>query len=122
MDKKKIILISITIILLIIVVFLSYLLIGKYILKKSFENNVLSFANKNEDTIFKIDGITFFSSCDAKNKSASSSNFTIENLYQYTDMALFITSSSDKKDLKNTLKNVSVKNIKYTTSPSVRRT
>lgn len=119
MDKKKIILTIITIILFIIVFFLAYLLFQKYVLKRSFENDVLPFASKNENTIFKIDSITFFSSCDAKNKFSSSSNFTIENLYQYTDMALFISSPSEEKNLENTLQKVCIKNIKYNTSPSM---
>ena len=71
MDKKKLILTVITIILFIVVIFLAYLLFHKYILKKDFESDILSFANKNQSPIFKIDKITFFSSCDAKNKSVS---------------------------------------------------
>lgn len=118
MDKKKILLTIIAIILFIIVFSLSYLLFNKYSLKNNFESDVLSFANKNENIIFKIEKITFFSSCDAKNKTASNTNFTIENLYQYTDMALFITSTSEEKNLENTLKKLSIDNIKYNSVPS----
>lgn len=88
-------------------------------LKTNFENDILPFARKNQNTIFKINKITFFSSCDAKNKTASNSNFTIENLYQYTDIALFITSTSEEKTLENTLKKVSINNIKFTSSPTL---
>lgn len=119
MNKKKIILTVITIILFIIVFFLAYLLFQKYVLKKSFESDILSFANKNETTIFQINKITFFSSCDAKNKNISNTNFTIENLYQYTDMAFFISSSSSEKNLENTFQKVYIDNIKYNTTPSV---
>lgn len=119
LDKKKVILTVITILLLIIVFVLCYLLFYKYVLKRSFENSVLDFSNKNEETIFEIDNITFFSSCDAKNKSASSSNFTIENLYQYTDMALFITSPKEEKTLENTLKSVYIDNINYSKTPTL---
>lgn len=122
MDKKKLILTIIVIILLIIVFGLAYLLFQKYVLKQNFENDILSFANKNQNTVFKIEKITFFSSCDAKNKSISNTNFTIENLYQYTDMALFISSSSDEKNLENTLKKVYIDNISYTTSPKLGET
>ena len=122
MDKKKLILIIIVIILLIIVFGLAYLLFQKYVLKQNFENDILSFASKNQNTVFKIEKITFFSSCDAKNKSISNTNFTIENLYQYTDMALFISSSSDEKNLENTLKKVYIDNISYTTSPKLGET
>ena len=118
-DKKKGILTLITIILLIIVFVLCYLLFYKYVLKRNFENSVLDFSSKNEETVFQIDNITFFSSCDAKNKSASSSNFTIENLYQYTDMALFITSPKEEKTLENTLKSVYIDNINYSKTPTL---
>ncbi len=118
-DKKKAILTAIAIILFIIVFVLCYLVFYKYVLKRNFENTVLDFSNKNEETIFEINNITFFSSCDAKNKSASRSNFTIENLYQYTDMALFITSPKEEKTLKNTLKSVYIDNIQYTKTPTL---
>ena len=119
LDKKKAILTVITIILFIIVIVLLYLLFYKYVLKRNFENSVLDFSNKNEETVFEIKNITFFSSCDAKNKSASSSNFTIENLYQYTDMALFITSPNKDKTLENTLKSLYIDNIKFTKPPTL---
>lgn len=117
MDKKKKILIIITMILFAIVFFLSYLLFNKYVLKKNFENDMLSFANKNENIIFDIDKIVLFSNCDAKNKTSSLTNFTIENLYQYTDIALFIKSSSDEKNVKNTLKSVYIDNINFNSYP-----
>ena len=119
MDKKKIILTAITVLLFMVVFFLAYLLFHKYVLKRNFENDILSFANKNETTIFKIDKITLFSSCDSKNKNITNTNFTIENLYQYTDMALFISNPSSEKNLENTFKKVYIDNIKYNTTPSV---
>lgn len=119
MGKKKIILTLVAVFLFLLVIFLGYLLYNKYFLKRIFEEDVLSFANKNENTIFTINKITLFSTCDAKNKTASSTNFTIENLYQYTDIALFITSPSEEKDLENTFKKVWIDNIKYTITPSV---
>ena len=119
LDKKKVVLTAITIILFIIVLVLCYLLFYKYVLKRNFENSVLDFSSKNEETIFEINNVTFFSSCDAKNKSASSSNFTIENLYQYTDIALFITSPNEEKTLQNTLKSVYIDNIQYIKAPTL---
>lgn len=117
MNKKKIILTIITIVLFIIVFFLTYLLFYKYVLKRNFESDILSFANKNQNTVFKVDKITFFSSCDAKGKNAAASNYTIENLYQYTDMALFISGSQDEKTLENTFKEVYIDNINFTKTP-----
>lgn len=60
-----------------------------------------------------------FSSCDSKNKTSSANHFTIENLYQYTDIALFIESTTAEKTLENTLKEVSIQNIQFHTKPNL---
>lgn len=114
MSKKNQILTIIAVFLFLLVIFIGYLLFNKYFMKKNFEKDILSFVNKNENVIFEINNITFFSTCDAKNKIVSTSNFTIENLYQYTDIALFITSPFEEVNLKNTLKKVWIDNVKYT--------
>jgi len=121
MNKKKVILTVLTAILIFIILTITYLFFNRAILKSRLENNLLSFASKNEKTVFSIDKITFFSSCDAKNKTATSSNFTIENLYQYTDMAFFINSpsGSEEKNLENTFKKVYIDNIKYEQAPTL---
>lgn len=119
MDKKKTILTIIVFILILVVFFLAYLVFNKYVLKKNFESNILSFADKNQSTVFEINKIVFFSSCDAKNKNIAVSNYTLENLYQYTDIALFITNKSNEKNLENTFKKVSIENIKFNTAPSM---
>lgn len=120
MDKKKKLLTIIVFILFLIVLVLAYLLFQKYVIKSNFERDILPFANKNDKTIFQINKIVLFSNCDAKNKTGSITNFTIENLYQYTDIAIFINHSSvEEKTLENTLKEVSINNIQYTTSPKL---
>ena len=118
-ENKKIILSIITFILFIIVFFLSFLLFQKYVIKTNFENKVLDFKKKNYKDIFNINEITFFSSADAKNKNALKSNFTIENLYQYTDIAFYINSPQKEKTLENTLKSVSIENINFSQLPSL---
>ena len=120
MDKKKKILTIIVFILFIIVFILAYLLLQRYVIKGNFERDILPFANKNDKTIFQVNKIVLFSNCDAKNKTGSATNFTIENLYQYTDIAIFINNSStEEKTLKNTLKKVNINNIQYTTPPQL---
>ena len=119
MNKKKNLLIVIIVISLVFIFLVGFFIFNRHMLKTNFENDILPFARKNQNTIFKINKITFFSSCDAKNKTASNSNFTIEDLYQYTDIALFITSTSEEKTLENTLKKVSINNIKFTSSPTL---
>lgn len=120
MDKKKKILTVITFILFIIVFILAYLLFQKYVLKSNFEKEVLPFASKNDKIVFQVNKIVLFSNCDAKNKTGSISNFTIENLYQYTDIAIFINNSStEEKTLENTFKKVSISNIQYNALPEL---
>lgn len=119
MNKKKVLTI-IVFILFFVVFVLAYLLFQKYVIKSNFERDILPFANKNDKTVFEVNKIVLFSNCDAKNKTGSASNFTIENLYQYTDMALFINNSStEEKTLENTFKKVSINNINYTTFPEL---
>lgn len=122
MNKKKKILISIIIILFALVIILTFLVFSKFVLKTNFEKSILPFANKNSETIFKINQIVFFSNCDAKNKNISTTNYTLENIYQYTDMAFFIDSPQEEKTSKNTLKSVSIENINFTTSPKIGET
>ena len=119
MDKKKKILIIIILILFILVIFLAYLVFSKFVLKSNFEKSILPFANKNDETIFNINQIVFFSNCDAKNKNISTTNYTLENLYQYTDIAFFIDSPQEEKTSKNTLKAVSIENINFNTNPKI---
>lgn len=117
--KAKFILTIITIILICIVIFLAFLVLQKYVLKKNFENDILSFADKNQSTIFTVDSITLFSSADAGYKTNTANNFTIQNLYQYTDIALFIKNTSDEDTLENTLKKVRIENIQFSNKPKL---
>lgn len=119
MNKKEIILTTLTIVLLFVLITIAYLLFNRVVLKGSLENTLLPFAEKNKNTIFSINKVTFFSSCDAKNKTATTSNFTIENLYQYTDMAFFINTPNTEKNLENTFKQVYIDNIQYEQTPSL---
>lgn len=119
-NKKKFLILSIiTIFLLIITCFLSHFIFKNYQIKQNFENSIINFSKNNENTIFKINNVVFFSSSDAKNKSAASSNFTLENLYQFTDIALFLSSNNNEYTLENTLKDVWIEDIKFTTTPSL---
>lgn len=114
---KKTIYSIVIIILVIILIFLFKKVYNNLLKEKNFEDSIISFVEKNQETIFSINKIVFFSSSDSKNKSSSSSNFTIENLYTYTDIALFIDNNSDENTLKNTLKSAKICNIKFTKEP-----
>lgn len=121
-------------ILIILVVFLAKESYNKMEHQKNFSNDAIEFANKNKETTFSIDRIVFFSSCDSKNKTSSQTNFTIENLYSYTDIALFINNKVEKVEndnineenkieeqntAENTLKKVKITNIKFTKEPQL---
>lgn len=120
LNKKSVKLAILIILLLIVLCYLIFLTskhITKYVQKTNFEKQITSFANKNENKIFSIDNITLFSSSDAKNKSSSKTNFTLENIYAYTDIAIFINHNSEENTLENTLKSVSIENIEFTKLP-----
>lgn len=119
MFKKKSIIIFVFLFLFTILTILLCIVFSMEYKKYVFENDVLSFASKNEKTIFSIDKCIIFSNCDAKNKTSSATNFTIENLYQYTDIALFINNNSKENTLENTLKSVKITNLNYTKQPSL---
>lgn len=87
--------------------------------KSSLEDPSLEFAKENANTIFSIDKIIYFSSAHANTSINSNSSFTISNLYQYTDIAIFINNHSDGNyTLENTLKSLSIKDIEYSLKPS----
>lgn len=116
---KKILFIIIIILLIIILVILFKNLYDKLLQKKTFENSIMSFVEKNKETIFSINKVVFFSSSDSKNKSSSKTNFTIENLYTYTDIALFINNNSDENTAENTIKSLKISNIKFSKTPTL---
>ena len=115
----KIILSIINVLLILLLIFLGIKMYTNYKREKAFESSVLDFSEKNQNKIFSIDRIVFFTNSDAKNKTSSSSNFTIENLYTYTDIALFINKTSEENNLENTLKSVKMTNIQITKKPEL---
>ena len=116
MKIKKNILTIITISLVVLVIFLSFFIFRELFFRKNCEKSFLEFADKNQSPVFSITNITLFSSADAQNKTNTANSFTLQNLYQYTDIALFIKNFSDEKNLENTLKKVSIDNIKISKS------
>lgn len=117
--NKKIIYIVVIIILIILLIFLFRRVYNNLLYKKNFENSVISFAQNNKKEIFTIKKIIFFSSSDSKNKTSSATNFTIENLYAYTDIAIFIDNNSEENTLENTLKKVKITNIMFNREPTI---
>ena len=113
-NQNFFIILFITILLFTVLLLISIYVFPKYINKINFENDSIGFALKNEKTIFFIDEILLFSSSNSENSTSSANYFTLQNLYQYTDIAFFIKSSNNKKTSKNTLKSLSITNINIT--------
>lgn len=82
--------------------------------------NKLFVENSNEKIreIFTIDKIVLFSSASANTNINSNSTATINNLYQYTDIAIFINNSHNGLSLENTLKSLSIKDISFNSTPT----
>lgn len=124
-DKKLVtkksfyIYIGIIITLIILLFFLSQSVYKNLVGRRNYENSVVSFSQKNMEKIFSINKIVFFSNSDSKNKSSSLTNFTIQNLYTYTDIAIFIDNNSEENIPKNTLKNLKITNIEFDKKPIV---
>lgn len=119
LSKKALLLTGLTITLLILLGILITFLVTKQTQKIAFEQSYLPFAEKNESPVFSLDQIVFFSSSDAKNKASSKSNFTIENIYTYTDIAIFLTRYSEELTLENTLKEAKITNLEFTQKPEL---
>ena len=118
-DKKSIILIVILVISIFVFLSLSYILYSYFSNKFSFEDFALDIYDKNNKQIFTIDKIVLFSSCNSESSINTNSTITINNLTQYTDIAIFINNSSEEHDLSNTLKSVSIKNFSFNNTPKL---
>lgn len=117
--KKNIIKSIISILLIIILIFLIKNTYSQAKWKKQSRKMVQEYIEKNINSTFSINKITFFTSCDAKNKTGSKSNYTIENLYAYTDIAIFIDNNQGKSAEENTLKSLKISNIKFVKEPDL---
>ena len=121
MHKKTIITTILLVIFAILLTVLSSILFNKLGNKKDDINSYLEFANENDKPIFSIDKITYFSNCSADISTNTNSSFKISDLYQYTDIALFINNHPEEFDgnytAENTLKSVILNNIDFSLKP-----
>lgn len=135
MKKKTIILCILVLISLLFFIFISnfaYDIFSKKYHSNSSAKSLFEFSKNNQEEIFSVDRITYFSSCSAKIETNPNSTFKVSDLYQYTDIAIFLenthsnnsdnTSNSiatENLTSKNTLKSVTISDIKYELSPSI---
>ena len=73
----------------------------------------------NQENIFKINKIVFFSSASGDVSTNTNNTSTLRNIIQYTDIAIFIDNSSSELSYKNTLKSVSIEDIKFINMPKI---
>ena len=107
------------VILFLFIMFFNFQELGRITARAHFARQVVAFAEKNENIIFTIDEITFFSSANAKNRATSQTNFTLQNLYTYTDIAFFINNNSDEFTPENTIKTLKITNLEFNTPPGI---
>lgn len=122
MHKKTLIITILLIIFTILLIVLGLLFIKNLENKKNRVDSYIEFANENNKSIFSIDKITYFSNCSANISTNTNSSFTISDLYQYTDIAIFINNHTEEFDGKytaeNTLKSVTLNNINISLKPN----
>ena len=81
-------------------------------MKRDFENELAS--------PFSVNKIVYFSTANADSSINQNSSFNINNLYQITDIAIFINNNSNGDySNKNTLKKVTLSDIEYSLVPNV---
>lgn len=122
MHKKTIIITILLVIFSIILIVLSTILFKNLGNQKGCIDNYLEFSYNNDKQIFSIDKITYFSNCSADISTNSNSSFTISDLYQYTDIAIFINNHTDEFNgeytAENTLKTVTLSDIQFSLKPN----
>ena len=118
-QKKICILIILLVIAILLFSILFFVVFKKVFLKNNCVKDYLNFENNNKESIFSIDKIKYFSNCNADITTNHNSSFTISNLYQYTDIAIFINNHSNGNyNASNTLKSVELFDITFTTPPT----
>lgn len=103
----------VAIVLIALAVFLLYNMVLIYVINEKFANEVSEFYKFNANTIFSIDKIYLYSSAGATENAEKRAIWNL-NLYQYTDIAIYINNKSDEKlTNENSIKELYIDNIKY---------
>lgn len=117
MQKKRFIFL---LIFLVILIFLSYISIQKYNVYAKSLKYAHELENLDISSPFSIDKIVFFSSATAEADINANSTIKINNLKQFTDIALFLDNDTiDNFNMKNTLKKVTLSNITINSESNV---
>lgn len=120
MPKKKYIFYVILILLILLLLFFSFLSIKIFSQKLQCTKAMENALDVDLTSPFSVNKIVYFSSAHAKSEINANSSFTISDLYQYTDIAIFINNNANGNfDAKNTLKSVTISNISFNLPPSI---
>lgn len=106
-DRKKIIAILITILLILIIIYAG--MIRKHIKIKQFAESNMQIYQNNEEQVFKIERIVLCSSANAIDLSEEK-NLQNLSIYQYTDIAVYIENGEELSN-KNTVKELYIDHI-----------
>lgn len=121
MSKKKYIFYAILVLLTLLLFFLIFLSFKLFTQNFKSTKAMKNALNMNISSPFSVNKIVYFSSANAKSEINANSSFTISDLYQYTDIAIFLNNNANdgNYDAKNTLKSVSLSNISFNLKPSI---
>ncbi len=121
MPKKKYIFYVVFILLILLLFFLSFLSIKSVTEKSKISKAMQKSLSVDLSSPFSVNKIVYFSSANATSEINANSSFTINDLYQYTDIAIFINNNADDGNFnaENTLKNVSISNVTFSLKPSI---
>ena len=119
MPKKKIIFYCICLISLLMFVTVSILFYKRVVPIMHSNSCMKKESNANLYSPFSVNKIVYFSTANAESSINQNSSFTINNLYQITDIAIFINNNSNGNYTnENTLKKVTLSDIKFSLLPS----
>lgn len=120
MHRKKFVFFIILVLLACFLIFLSIISFKDFksiIMSKVYAK---SFENFESYSPFSINKIVYFSSANGQTNINQNSSFNISNLYQYTDIAIFLSSNGNGNfNNKNTLKKVTLTDINFSLKPSI---
>lgn len=121
MPKKKIIFYALLTFSVFILIYLGTLSVKNFKNKSASTDALKNTFDINTISPFSINKIVYFSSANANSKINPNSSFTILDLFQYTDIAIFINNNNldENFSAKNTLKTLNLSNIEFSLSPTI---
>ena len=108
-NKRFFCIVLLSIICIVLIIFYG-IIIKHYVIKKQFSKSNVELSKNNEEAVFKVEKIILCSSANATDNSIMR-NLSDLNIYQYTDMAIYINNGDDLTE-KNTIKELYIDEIR----------